>query len=197
VPTHETTIEGSGFDNGPMQLCVVSRGLGADGWGETQAGQIIVRYSSTFINLADLNLGNPAVTALPQVFAGIYYLFPDQPVVITLSSPPQNAPNAQAIIETHGGWSLNQNQIAELEQIPLNPVSTQPRLEIIRTGPQTLELHWSGAYPLYNVQQTAHLPSATWPPVQQPRQSIGNEFVIFMTIDPAAPPQFFRLSNGP
>ena len=195
VPTRESSVI-PGLLPGERILHLVSRGLASDGWGGAQGGQLMVRFSPTQIPLDQLSLNNPLVQAATPIFTGGYSLQPDVPMNIPLNVPVVSPPGSQLIVMTMGGWSVNQNQVIWLDQIPLTAPLPPPVLSI-RFEDSALILSWPAAYSQYNAIQALQLPfpSELWQPVPAPRERVGDHFEIRLENIPPNLNLFFQLRS--
>ena len=83
-----------------------------------QGGQLMVRFSSVQIPLDQLSLTNPLVQAATPIFTVSYSLQPDVAMNVPLNVPLNPPPGSQLIVMTMDGWTVNQNQVIWLDQIP-------------------------------------------------------------------------------
>jgi hypothetical protein len=162
-----------------------------------QGGQLMVRFSPIQIPLEELSLNNPLVQAATPIFMGGYSLQPDVPMNIPLNVPSNPPSGSQLIVMTMGGWTVNQNQVIWLDQIPLTAPLPAPTLSIRLDGPATVILSWPAAYPQHNAVQTLQLPlpGELWQPVPAPRELVGDQFEIRLENIPPGLNLFFQLRS--
>jgi len=161
-----------------------------------QGGQLMVRFSPTQIPLDQLSLNNPLVQAATPIFTGSYSLQPDVAMNVPLNVPLNPPPGSQLIVMTMGGWTVNQNQVIWLDQIPLTAPLPPPVLSIRRDSPAVI-LSWPADYPQHNVVFSSQLPTELLQPLAVPRQKVGNQFEVRLEGVPQNLNFFFRLRSGP
>ena len=146
--------------------------------------------------MAQLSLNNPLVQAATPIFTGSYSLQPDVPMNIPLNVLLNPPPGSQFMVQTVGGWTVNQNQVIWLDQIPFTAPLPPPVLSIRLDGPAAI-LSWSVDYPQHNVVFASQLPTELWQPLAVPRQQVGNQFEVRLEGVPQNLNFFFRLRSGP
>jgi len=123
VPTTESDIylDGSG---GPLTVNTINRDLAAGGWGEAVDYVIGYRIAPAPIPLADLSLGNSAVSALDYVAVHSGTLAPDSDFKFDIDIPEEMKVGEVLILQVELSWSLNGNTNDQLIQwSPLDAAS--------------------------------------------------------------------------
>jgi hypothetical protein len=91
------------------------------GWGATLSLNSQVYYASDLIPLAQLNLGNPAVSNLPLVYATNYTLPSGGALDFTTPLPiSPGDPNPTVVFVSQASWNVNGNVAVSLQELPCN-----------------------------------------------------------------------------
>ena len=184
VPTRESSVVPGTSANNPI-IRIISRSAAFDGWGQTQFGFILVRYSPTNIPLQNLNLGDPALTGSTPVFGTNFFLNPDVPLEFPVSLPMQpNDPEPSVVLESHSSWEGNQTQTIQVELIPLSSVSVAPLVLHIEKSGNVIAVTWDA--PDATLEFATSL-TGPWTPL------FSASSPYFETISPSSSMKFFRL----
>jgi len=136
VPTTESDIylDGSG---GPLTVNTVNRDLAAGGWGEAVDYIIGYRIAPVPIPLADLNLGNAAVSSLDYVPVHSGTLAAGSDFKFDIDVPEEMEVGEVLVLQVELSWSLNGNTNDQLIQwSPLDAASCMD--DILYTAVSTI-----------------------------------------------------------